>query len=92
LSPAGRGNFEIGNSKDIFDAHTTPLFNPIPDRSNSPSEIGIKEEDDKSHLDCRPPDIFLHARIIPLVASIGERREALLGCVLNSLHRCPFQL
>jgi hypothetical protein len=35
---------------------------------------------------------FFMARIIPLVASIGERREALLGCVLNSLHRCPFQL
>jgi hypothetical protein len=36
-------------------AQATPLFRPIPERSNSP----IKRFD-KAHLDHRSPDIFLH--------------------------------
>ncbi len=42
-------------------AQATPLFCPMPERSNS-QEVGIKEEDDKSYLDHRSPDIFLHSK------------------------------
>jgi hypothetical protein len=35
---------------------------------------------------------FFMARIILLVVSIGEKREAPLGTWLNNLHGCPVQL
>jgi hypothetical protein len=40
-------------------AQATPLFCPMPERSNSPiKKIGIKQEDDEPYLDHRSPDIF----------------------------------
>ena len=38
-----------------------PSLCPVPERSKfAHQEIGIKQEDDKSHLDHRSPDTFLH--------------------------------
>ena len=44
-------------------AQATPLFSPMPDRSNSPiKRFGIEQEDDKTYLDHGSPDIFLHIK------------------------------
>jgi hypothetical protein len=57
------GDFKIGNRKNISDC---PNDTPLPPHSRalkfSHQKVGIKQEDNKSHLDHRSPDIFLHGK------------------------------
>src|ERR1700677_1537816 len=54
-------NFKIGNSENILDCpHYAPLRPQTRTLKFPHQEIGIKQEDDKAHLDHRPPNILLH--------------------------------
>jgi hypothetical protein len=46
-------------------AQAEPLFRPVPKPQISHQEIGIKQEDDKTYLDHRSPNIFPHGKTTP---------------------------
>src|SRR6202011_4208615 len=56
-----RGNFKIGSGKNITDSpNYTPFLPHASALKFSHQKIRIEQEDDKTHLDHRSPDIFLH--------------------------------
>ena len=58
-----RGNFKIGGSKDISNCPSdTPFLSHARALKFSHQEIRIEQEDDKTYLDHRSPDIFLHSK------------------------------
>jgi hypothetical protein len=55
------GNSKVGGGKDVFDCRGyTSLLSYAGALEFSHQEIGIKEEDNETHLDHRSPDVFLH--------------------------------
>jgi hypothetical protein len=69
-----RGDYKIGSGKNISDCPSYAPLLPHPRALKfSHQEIGIKQEDDKSHLDHRSPDIFLHGkyRLLGRAARLG---------------------
>jgi len=83
-----RGDFKIGSGKNISDCPSYPPLLPHPRALKfSHQEIGIEQEDDKSHLDHRSPDIFLHGkyRLVSRAARLGvPLLVPLVGILANS--------
>src|ERR1035441_8291038 len=56
-------NFKVGNRKDIADGPDESLLLSHAGVLKLPHQkIGIEQEEDKTYLDHRSPDIFLHSR------------------------------
>src|SRR6266446_3521384 len=61
------GNCKIGSGKHISDCPShAPLLPHAGALKFSHQKIGIKQEDDKTDLDQRPPNILLHSNIASL--------------------------
>ena len=56
------GDFKVGDGQNIFDCRGhAPFLTDAGAFEFSHQEIGIKEEDDETHLDHRSPDMFFHS-------------------------------
>jgi hypothetical protein len=79
-----RGNFKISSGKNVSDYPSYTPFRPHARALKlSHRKIGIKEEDDKTYLDQRPPDIFFMANTDSLVALIERARQNSSGNVVE---------